>query len=122
MGRKVDQFDDFKSMPPILVLVHTVWYKKKKSKRIDHSYTLLHKASHFSFDFQNIVWYITIRATVWEDITNFCSYSLICKLYIIVTLSFGSTSKNMWKMGEVESKFVQLLLMLANSVLKVLIW
>lgn len=121
MGRKVDQFDDFKSMPPILVLVHTVG-TQKKSKRIDHSYTLLHKASHFSFDFQNIVWYTTIRATVWEDITNFCSYSLICKLYIIVTLSFGSTSKNMWKMGEVESKFVQLLLMLANSVLKVLIW
>lgn len=118
MGRKVDQFDDFKSMPPILALAHTV---QKKSKRIDHSYTLLQEASHSCFDFQNIVWYTTIRAPVWEDITNFCSYSLICKLYIIVTLSFGTTSKNMWKMGEVESKFVQLLLMLANSVLKVLI-
>lgn len=52
MGRKVDQFDDFKSMPPILALVHTV---QKKSKRIDHSYTLLQKASHLCFDFQNIV-------------------------------------------------------------------
>lgn len=43
MGRKVDQFDDFKSMPPILALVHTV---QKKSKRIDHSYVHCYRRLH----------------------------------------------------------------------------
>lgn len=35
MGRKVDQFDDFKSMPPILALVHTV-QKKNQRELITH--------------------------------------------------------------------------------------